>query len=156
MLSLALLIGAIPFASATEVETIENAKIVDYIIEDSRLRGVDKPTQEWDWDDGTYWGSFSEVQYGIYTNYYFTGVDNLEVVFSALNTDDSINYFYFCLTDLTDSTGSSSQTQKKLTSSSSYDSAFNSYSDLDPTHKYCVWMRTSGGAVSGTIRVKTY
>ena len=154
LLSLALLVSAVPFASASNADTFENAKIVDYIVENPSIRGVNQPTTEWDWDDGPYWGSFSGVQFGVYTNYYFTGVDSLEVTFTNLSTDE-VNIFIFTIIDLTDSSETYDVVEKHLPAATNNASAFNTYIGLDTTHRYCVRLRSSAGPISGRLRVRS-
>ena len=66
-------------AFATNADNADRAfSTYDVITENSLLRGTNVPTAQ-----GTlpYTGAFSNVQAGVYTNYYFTGVNSLIVEF---------------------------------------------------------------------------
>lgn len=155
VLSVVMLISAIPFAYAANNEVVENEEFVDYIVQNG-ARYTTKPTVKWDLSNATYHGSFSGVKAGVYTNYYFTGVTYITVSFFNLRTDFEQCKFEFALTDLTDSYGSSGFRDVDLDGSDTVGTdAYGSYTGLNSNHKYCIFMRTvqPDEAASGDIYV---
>lgn len=121
------------------------------------MRGTNIPTEEWDLSDGSYNGSFSGVQYGLYTNYYFVGETSLMVDVwgvtkdSASSSDVKLHvYLYDVTTRMTREsidTGVLSETEDSEKVMFFY--------NLLEDHKYCLYMVSSDRdiGISGNVEV---
>lgn len=112
------------------------------------------PTEGWNFlDEGAYSGEFEEVGAGIYTNVYFKGYDCYVVHFSSLRRP-SIGRMSYWLMDMTTGTFSVEK-QSNMLNDKAEGTCGNAFTGLDVTHKYCVWIRASGGPadLSGNILV---
>lgn len=155
LMSLVLLVVAIPAVYATDYGVGETPEFVDYIIETHGVRGVNTPTRSWNLTVSNYNGSFSGVEAGVYTNYYFKGISYIVVSFDDLRTDAEDCVFQFRLIDLTDSAGTSAAKSVRLKGGDDGEYVVETYANLNTSHKYCIFMRTvnPGEAASGRISV---
>ena len=117
------------------------------------LLGTSLTTAERDISDGAYIGKFSKVGAGIYTNYYFKGYDYYLVELSNLRRPSG-GKMAFWLRDMTAGT-LSSEIQSDFLDGDSDGYCGKGFNNLDASHKYCVWLRVTGGSadLSGTIKV---
>ncbi len=115
-------------------------------------RGVSKPTQKYTFSGyNPYYGSFTDVCGGIYTNYYFTGYSIYNVGFTGVSVSSDCT-FYYSLIDM--ETGNSVGGLKKASFSADSSNEAGSSYDVLPDHKYCVFFRTDYSAsASGTVSV---
>lgn len=153
--ALAMVVTAIPVASATDVPAIQNAHTVDHIVQLPGTRGVNKPVEEHDLNEEAYTGEFYNVSAGVYTNKYFTNVSLLVVYFSSLTTDTEDTTFEYSVTDLTTPTTPIVKSLRLTPGTTTRTYGF-PFGPLNPTHKYCVFMRTvdADTRASGKITVK--
>lgn len=122
------------------------------------LFGTSLPTEEWNFAEylprpNPYVAEFSEVGAGIYTQRYFKGFASYTVGFSELKRASGGKMTY-CLYDMTAGTFSK-QYQSNLLNSEAEGYCSNTFSGLNTDHKYCVWIRASGGAADlyGIVQV---
>ena len=117
-------------------------------------RGTSVPTQKWDFvNNGGYYGNFSGVAAGIYTNYYFTGVSVLRVRFDNLTTTGSTQLVYM-IKDLSNNTVYGPYTSEIISGSSNLE-LFRQFT-VSSSGKYCVFFRTNNyEQISGRITVNT-
>lgn len=118
----------------------------------SVTRGVSLPTKEYTFDGQTpYFGLFSDVKEGIYTNYYFTGYSKYNVSFGSVTVTSNCSFTFFLYNM---STGSIVGTPQTVAFTAGiYNSAEASFNTL-ASYKYCVFFRTDGnGYASGNIGV---
>ena len=114
-------------------------------------RGVDIPTQEWDWDNGVYSSYFSDVKAGIYTGYYFTGASVLYLTLDNITVSGSTQFMYqlICLTDDT-----YSSPLYKVSMSSGDSNLIERSFNVSNNYDYCIFIRTSNyESADGDIQI---
>lgn len=126
-----------------------------YVGNISNAKGTSVPTSAWNFWDGVYSASFTEVAAGIYTSYYFTGVNTLKVYFSNLHTESGSAKLVYYLIDLTNNSSSGPYYSNTLSTSSS-EEVYRTFSGLTTSHHYCVWLRSNNTSkIDGNIIVST-
>lgn len=153
LLAVLMLLSVVP-AAASNIDEVDNVKIVDHIVQGS-ARGTSFPMKKWDLTKSAYGGEFTDVAAGVYTNYYFTGVTQLVVTFRNLTTEDDLVMMEYTLTDMSDSTKTYATKSVRVEKGETKETGGWPYAGLDTSHHYCVFIRTvnSGTRVSGKVVV---
>mgnify|MGYP004661012385 FL=1 len=122
----------------------------------SAMRGTSLPSSAWSFWDGVYSGSFSGVKSGIYTNYYFTGVNTLRLYFSGLCTQSGTAKLTYYLIDMSDNNSATGPYYSELLSTTSSDEVYKTFSGLTSSHNYCIWLRSNNTrGIDGNITIST-
>ena len=74
----------------------DNVNYQDIIMQSGEIvtRGTKIPTKAWDWKDGVYDVGFTNVAYGIYSNYYFTGARSLRLQIKDITASETTVLVY--------------------------------------------------------------
>lgn len=127
-----------------------------YVGNISGTRGTSVPTTAWSFWDGVYSASFSGVAAGIYTSYYFTGVNTLKVYFSNLCTESGTAKLTYYLIDLSNNNSATGPFYSDTLSTFSSEEVYKTFSGLTTSHHYCVWLRSNNTCrIDGDVIVST-
>ena len=114
-------------------------------------RGVNMPTQAWNFYNGGYGGNFSEVVGGIFTNYYFTGSSKLLIAFDNLSSTGSTKLIWWVRT--TDGTNVSGPHYSDTINGTSTQE-INKTVSVSSSGKYVVYFKSyNSSQISGRIKV---